>query len=130
MLLDFAIQRGSECFRLQRYHLVCLHNHMIISDLEYYSGKCWSNACACRSNVERCHVWPPRPQIARKYGMTPSQLALAWCRSRWFVASTIIGATSVGQLAENLKAFELTLTKECLDDIAAVYKRYRDPAIL
>lgn len=36
--------------------------------------------------------------MAEKYGMTPSELALAWCDSRWFVASTIIGATSLDQL--------------------------------
>ncbi|MDL2358094.1 MAG: aldo/keto reductase, partial [Pseudomonadota bacterium] len=33
--------------------------------------------------------------LARANGMTPAQMALAWCYSRWFVASTIIGATSL-----------------------------------
>lgn len=37
-------------------------------------------------------------KVAEKYGMTPSELALAWCDSCWFVASTIIGATSLEQL--------------------------------
>jgi Aldo/keto reductase family len=37
-------------------------------------------------------------KVADKYGLTPSELALAWCDSRWFVASTIIGATSLDQL--------------------------------
>ena len=36
--------------------------------------------------------------IAQKYGVTPTQLALAFCQSRWFVTSTIIGATSIPQL--------------------------------
>lgn len=36
--------------------------------------------------------------IADKYGMTPTELALAWCQSRWFVISTIIGATNLTQL--------------------------------
>ena len=36
--------------------------------------------------------------IAQGYGITPTQLALAFCKSRWFVASTIIGATSLPQL--------------------------------
>lgn len=36
--------------------------------------------------------------IALKYGMTPTQLALAWCRQRSCVTSTIIGATSAEQL--------------------------------
>jgi aryl-alcohol dehydrogenase (NADP+) len=30
-------------------------------------------------------------EVAEKYGMTPSELALAFVRSRWFVTSTIIG---------------------------------------
>jgi aryl-alcohol dehydrogenase-like predicted oxidoreductase len=37
-------------------------------------------------------------KVADKHGLTPSELALAWCDSRWFVASTIIGATSLNQL--------------------------------
>jgi aryl-alcohol dehydrogenase-like predicted oxidoreductase len=39
--------------------------------------------------------------IAAKYGMTPSELSLSWCYSRPWVASTIIGATSLQQLDEN-----------------------------
>ena len=35
--------------------------------------------------------------LARANGMTPAQMALAWCYSRWFVASTIIGATTLAQ---------------------------------
>ena len=35
--------------------------------------------------------------VARKHGLTPTELALAWCKSRWFVASTIIGATQMDQ---------------------------------
>ena len=42
--------------------------------------------------------------LARANGMTPAQMALAWCYSRWFVASTIIGATSLAQLKENIDA--------------------------
>ena len=37
-------------------------------------------------------------EIALKHGMTPTQLALAWCRQRSCVTSTIIGATSAEQL--------------------------------
>merc|ERR1712176_62424 len=36
--------------------------------------------------------------LAEKNGLTATQLALAWCKSRWFVTSTIIGATSMEQL--------------------------------
>jgi len=66
-------------------------------------------------------------EIAKKYNMTPTQLALAWCQSRWFVTSTIIGATSVEQLKENLEAFSLVVPEEALTDINDVYKRFKDP---
>lgn len=36
--------------------------------------------------------------VAKKHGLTPTQLALAWCKSKWQVTSTIIGATSMEQL--------------------------------
>ena len=39
-------------------------------------------------------------QVARKHGLTPTQLAIAMCNSRDFVTSTIVGATTSTQLAE------------------------------
>lgn len=47
---------------------------------------------------------------------------------RRFVASTIIGATGMDQLRENIEAFDVTLSEECLADVDAVFRRYRDPA--
>lgn len=46
------------------------------------------------------------PQVAKKHGLTPIELALGFAKSRWFVTSTIIGATSLPQLKENIDAFE------------------------
>eukprot|EP00195_Chlamydomonas_chlamydogama_P008782 CAMPEP_0202895972 /NCGR_PEP_ID=MMETSP1392-20130828/5060_1 /ASSEMBLY_ACC=CAM_ASM_000868 /TAXON_ID=225041 /ORGANISM="Chlamydomonas chlamydogama, Strain SAG 11-48b" /LENGTH=332 /DNA_ID=CAMNT_0049581173 /DNA_START=217 /DNA_END=1215 /DNA_ORIENTATION=- len=69
-------------------------------------------------------------RVAAKNGLTPTQLALAWCRSRWFVASSIIGATSMEQLRENIEAYNVTLSDDCLADIAAVHKKYKDPTIM
>lgn len=37
-------------------------------------------------------------KLAEQCRLTPTELALAWCHSRWFVTSTIIGATSMKQL--------------------------------
>jgi aryl-alcohol dehydrogenase-like predicted oxidoreductase len=67
--------------------------------------------------------------VAKKHDLTPTQLALAWCAGRWCVSSTIIGATSTEQLAENLGAFDISLSEECLEDIEKVYARYRDPTM-
>ena len=68
-------------------------------------------------------------RIADLYGLSPAQLALKWCYTRPHVQSTIIGATSLPQLKENIDAYFLDdLSEDCLDDIEAVYKKYRDPS--
>ena len=65
--------------------------------------------------------------LARANGMTPAQMALAWCTSRWFVASTIIGATSLVQLKENIDALEVTLPLPVLEAIDAIHARIMNP---
>lgn len=65
--------------------------------------------------------------VAKKYDITPSQLALAWCDQVDGVTSTIIGATKMSQLKENIDAFELSLSDQCLTDIEAVLKKYTAP---
>ncbi len=70
-------------------------------------------------------------EVARKHGVSPAALALAFVGSRPFVTSTIIGATTLAQLRENIDAFgdaTPTLSKEALADVTAVFKRFRDPA--
>jgi aryl-alcohol dehydrogenase-like predicted oxidoreductase len=66
-------------------------------------------------------------ELARANGMTPTQLALAWCYSRWFVASTIIGATSLAQLKENIDAFEVRLSEEVIDRINQIHASLPNP---
>lgn len=65
--------------------------------------------------------------IAERYGITPSQLALAWCHQFPWVTSTIIGATSMAQLQENIAAFDVSLTDEALAEINAVQQRFAMP---
>ncbi|MES1162944.1 MAG: aldo/keto reductase, partial [Rhizobacter sp.] len=79
-----------------------------------------------------------RPEVldaARRYnalavanGLTPTQMALAFCYTSWRVASTIIGVTSIAQLDENLAAWGTTLSPELLKAIDAIRWRHRDPA--
>lgn len=72
-------------------------------------------------------------ELAKKHGLTLVQLALAFARDRPFITSSIIGATSVEQLKEDIDAFLITerpLPPEVMSDIEAVFKRYKDPAIL
>ena len=67
--------------------------------------------------------------LARAHGLTPSQLALAFCYTKWQVASTIIGVTSVAQLDENLDAWGTTLSPELLAEIDKIRWELRDPAL-
>ncbi|MFO1350368.1 MAG: aldo/keto reductase [Gammaproteobacteria bacterium] len=68
-------------------------------------------------------------QLADRHNLSPVALALAFVKSRWFVASTIVGATSVAQLEEQYRAwFEVTLTPQALADIEAVNLAYFSPS--
>jgi len=66
-------------------------------------------------------------QIAKEVGITPTELALSWCYHRKHVASTIIGATKMGQLREDINAYDIKLDEETLNNISKVYKKYTDP---
>jgi aryl-alcohol dehydrogenase-like predicted oxidoreductase len=66
--------------------------------------------------------------IARRHGLEPAQMALAWVHRRPCVASTLIGATSMAQLRQNIDAFDLTLPAELLAEIDAVHRDNPTPA--
>jgi aryl-alcohol dehydrogenase-like predicted oxidoreductase len=65
--------------------------------------------------------------LARAHGLTPTQLALAFCYQRWSVASTIIGVTTVAQLDEDLDAWDVKLDAAVLAEIDAIRWSIRDP---
>lgn len=67
-------------------------------------------------------------QLARDHGMTPARLALAFCYTKWQVASTIIGVTSVAQLDEDIDAWGTQLSPEVLAEIDKIRWDIRDPA--
>ncbi len=67
-------------------------------------------------------------ELARRYGLEPSRMALAFVTSRPFVISNIIGATSLTQLESNLKSLELVLSPELLDEIDAIHQRQPNPS--
>ena len=66
--------------------------------------------------------------LAQRHGLTLVQLALGYVRSRWHVGATIIGATSLAQLKEDIEASRTELMAEALADIAALQLRYSNPA--
>jgi aryl-alcohol dehydrogenase-like predicted oxidoreductase len=66
--------------------------------------------------------------LARANGMTPTRMALAWCYTKWQVASTIIGVTTLAQLEEDIDAFGVRLAPEVLAEIDKIRWEIRDPA--
>jgi aryl-alcohol dehydrogenase-like predicted oxidoreductase len=64
---------------------------------------------------------------AQTYHLTPSQLALAWCDQVDGVTSTIIGATNMAHLKENIAAFKSPLPDEAMKAINLVFKEYPVP---
>jgi len=67
-------------------------------------------------------------RLAADYGLTPTRMALAFCYTKWQVASTIIGVTSLEQLDEAIDAVGTVLPPELLSAIDALRWELRDPA--
>jgi aryl-alcohol dehydrogenase (NADP+) len=67
-------------------------------------------------------------ELAHQAGMAPATLALAFVRSKWFVSSTIIGATTMEQLKQDVDSAEVELGADLLREIEAIHARYPNPA--
>ena len=65
--------------------------------------------------------------LARKHGLDPAQMALAFATSRPFVTSTIIGATSLDQLKTDIDGCLLNLSDAVLKDIEELHLTYPNP---
>jgi aryl-alcohol dehydrogenase-like predicted oxidoreductase len=65
--------------------------------------------------------------LAQSHGLNPAQMAIAFTLTRPFVASTIIGATTMEQLKSNIAAAHLTLSPEVMDGIEAIQRAYPMP---
>ncbi|MDD5390568.1 MAG: aldo/keto reductase [Gallionellaceae bacterium] len=66
--------------------------------------------------------------LAQKFDMSPAQMALSFVYRRWFMGSTIIGATSLAQLSENLDAWDKPLNADALAAIEDIHLRQMNPA--
>ena len=65
--------------------------------------------------------------VAQKHQLSLAQLSLAWVYQFEGVTSTIIGATTIEQLQEDIAAYELLLSDELKEDILEVLKKYVSP---
>ena len=66
--------------------------------------------------------------VAEKHQLNPSQMALAFVNMQPFVTSTIIGATSIKQLKENIGSIEVDLSEEALSEINEIHEAIPNPA--
>jgi len=67
--------------------------------------------------------------LADAYGITPTELALAWAVRRACNTSVIIGTTSAQQVRECVAAFLIELPQPLLEAIDDVHEEIRNPAI-
>jgi aryl-alcohol dehydrogenase-like predicted oxidoreductase len=67
-------------------------------------------------------------EIAHKNGLTLTELSLAFIEQQPFLTSTIIGATTMEQLKENIDTIKVTLSEDVLQAINEVQALIPDPA--
>jgi aryl-alcohol dehydrogenase-like predicted oxidoreductase len=75
-------------------------------------------------------TWPAERAyvaLARKHGLDPTTMAVAWTLTRPFDTMPIIGATSVEQLEKSLDARDVTLSEELLKEIEKLHKLHPMP---
>lgn len=67
-------------------------------------------------------------EIARQHNLDPAQMALAFVRRQPFVASTLLGATTLEQLKSNIESLHLELSEDVIEALDAVHRIYTYPA--
>ncbi len=65
--------------------------------------------------------------LAREHGLEPAQLALAWVYAQRCNTSSIIGATTLAQLQQNIEAAALTLSPALLKAVDELHRRHTIP---
>lgn len=67
-------------------------------------------------------------ELAGKFEMTPTALALGYVNTRPFVTANIIGATTLDQLEENIASVDVTISAELEKEIDLIHARCKNPA--
>jgi aryl-alcohol dehydrogenase-like predicted oxidoreductase len=60
-------------------------------------------------------------ELAKRHGVDPAQMAIAFAVSRPFMTSVIIGATTIEQLRTDIAAADLTLSDDVLEEIEQIH---------
>lgn len=66
--------------------------------------------------------------LAQHHGLDPAQMALAFVRQQPFVASTLLGATTLEQLKSNIDSQNVVLSQEVLNALEEIHTRFTFPA--
>lgn len=80
------------------------------------------------SNPEAVQATQRYVALARDHGLSPTQMALAWVASRPFVTSTILGASQLAQLDEDLACLDLELPPEVVAGIEQIHRQQPNPS--
>jgi len=65
--------------------------------------------------------------LADEFGLSLTQMALAFVNAREFVASNIIGATTMAQLEENIGSIDVELSPELLRELERIHAQFTYP---
>lgn len=114
---------------------------------KYFDGSKWSKAAHADRDLSETRMrktpdFQPRygmpasmaatadyVKLAEAYGITPTQLALAWANQRDCNASIITGTCTLLQVEECLEAFKLELPEELMAAVDAVFEQHRNPSM-
>jgi len=67
-------------------------------------------------------------ELARRHGLDPAQMALAYVYARPFVTSVLVAGTTLAQLRANIAAAELALSTEVVGAIEKIHRDHPNPA--
>ncbi len=76
----------------------------------------------CKKAIDLYH------RLALENGLTLTEMALAFVQQQQIVTSTIIGATTLAQLEENINTHNIVLSKEIISEINKIHEMIPDPA--
>jgi aryl-alcohol dehydrogenase-like predicted oxidoreductase len=66
--------------------------------------------------------------LAQAHSLSFPQMSLAYVNTRTFLCSTIIGATSMEQLKENMGSIDIELSEEIVKEIEKIHHEFPNPA--
>ncbi|WP_139957231.1 NADP(H)-dependent aldo-keto reductase [Flavicella sediminum] len=80
------------------------------------------------SNEQALFLAEKYAELAKKHGVSLVELSLAFIESQPFVTASIIGATTMQQLKENIATINVKLSNEILEEIDAIHRLQPNPA--